>query len=199
MKRFTAWLLMAAILFLCAPACAMETPEGMASRLAEQVTELAADETYLPMMTGNPDIMAAAEPMAQLCGKQPKAWLMTDLSQNAADVANALGVSDGYAKLSPAARAVMENRILGAVPAMIASAHGAVHIALTNVLTVNEAFVMPEGFAPKALFADYGGDLGVLVLFSQAGEGVASASATLFYKADLQNELWAKIGASWTK
>lgn len=197
MKKLLAFVLTAALVCAALPALAQNLYTEKAAELADRLCTLAADKAYLQMMGANPDMLEAIRPLGALSGRQPVAMHTAQLPESGLAAANALGVVGMLDSLSDTARTEAAKRMYGAIPTMIGSARGNIWIAVSAMLSGGEAYVMPENFAPCAVFVQYEGDVGVLVTFTRAGEGVMGAGACFFHAEDIKSPVWAQMGVTW--
>lgn len=153
-----------------------------AYRLADAMGALADNEAYVELFIGmGEDTDGFADRMAQLSGLTPDEVYTyryrTDALEN---LAAAYQMDEVTTALSKPAMEAVYRRMNGALGALL-NGHvgGSLWLAVSSALQYSETYVMPEGFAPCALFLSYQGqEAAVLVTFSQTGADTVTGVAT---------------------
>lgn len=181
-KRMAAALLLCLTL-LCGCARA-DWADDTADALCARMTALAGEQAYVEMFTGNTDLMAHVERMADNAGceaRERRRFVLRDESALAA-FADQQGVD--MLQLSDTARAQLKMRLALLMPSLLTGQAGAEWLAASNVLMVSETMIMPENFSPLLLVTDYGTDVDILTAFAQTGQDTITAQS-VFVPADI--------------
>ena len=150
--------------------------------VTEQMTALADNEAYVELFIGmGEDTDGFADQMAQLSGLTPDEVYTyryrTDALEN---LAAAYQMDEVTTALSKPAMEAVYRRMNGALGALL-NGHvgGSLWLAVSSALQYSETYVMPDDFAPCALFLSYQGqEAAVLVTFSQTGADTVTGVAT---------------------
>ena len=195
MKRCFALLLVLA-LSLCA-ACAMAEAAPVpaddgwyletALDLAEKMGLLADNEAYVELFIGmGQDTDGFADLMAQLSGLEPDEVVTYAFREDALKtLAAAYQMDEVSVKLAEPVMEMLARRMSGSLGSLLNShVGGDLWLAISNTLALTETYIMPEDFAPCALFLLYEGqETAVLVTFTQTGVETITATAS-YVRAD---------------
>ena len=149
--------------------------------LAEKMGSLADNEAYVELFIGmGQDTDGFADTMAQLNGLEPDEVVTYAFREDALKtLAAAYQMDEVSVKLAEPVMEILARRMSSSLGSLLNSyVGGDLWLAISNTLALTETYIMPDDFAPCALFLLYEGqETAVLVTFTQTGEETITATA----------------------
>lgn len=207
-------LLMALALTLCAAACAVAEAAPVladdswyletALDLADKMGSLADNEAYVELFIGmGEDTDGFADIMAQLNGLEPDEVVTYAFREDALEgLANAYQMDEVSIKLAEPVMDILARRMSSSLGSLLNShVGGTLWLAISNALACTETYIIPEGFAPCALFLRYDGqEAAILVTFTQTGEETITATASYVRDDAVEDEVaWEYLNLMWER
>lgn len=170
--------------------------------LADKMGMLADNEAYVELFIGmGEDTDGFADTMAQLNGLEPDQVVTYLLREDALEgLANAYQMDEVTVKLAEPVMDILTRR-MGNSLATLLNGHvgGSLWLAISNALAYTETYIIPEDFAPCALFLRYEGqEAAILVTFTQTGEETITATASYVRDDVVEDEVaWEYLSLMW--
>ena len=143
---------------------------NIAWEIASGVHELAGDEVFIDAYMSMPSYEYLPD-IANSDFSDLRYAARIDLPENA--ILGLINLAMG--KVTPTGRAKMASNLLTSIPTMWNGRQSAQAISEMTIVSWSRAYPMPENFSPCAILLDCGG-IAYWVSFSEAGEGIMSAS-----------------------
>ncbi len=195
----TALLLCLGLVFSANGEAALQLDSGdwyeiTALNLTDRLSLLADNQAYVELFIGlEIDTDTFLAQMNAIAGLEPTEIVTVNLREDALhQMAASYQMEDFENQFTDEIMAELNRRMNMSLPSLL-NGHvgGDLWLAISSVLTTSEAFLMPDDFAPCALYLGYGEgqEAAVLVTFTQSGEGIVTASASFVRAGVLEDEV----------
>lgn len=195
----TALLLCFGLVFSASGEAALQLDSGdwyeiTALNLTDRLSLLADNQAYVELFIGlEIDTDTFLAQMNALAGLEPTEIVTVNLRQDAlSKLAASYQMEDFENQFTDEIMAELTRRMNMSLPSLLNGyVGGELWLAISSVLTTSESYLMPDDFAPCALYLDYGEgqEAAVLVTFTQSGEGIVTASASFVRAGVLEDEV----------
>lgn len=168
--------------------------EITALNLTDRLSLLADNQAYVELFIGlEIDTDTFLAQMNALAGLEPTEIVTVNLRQDAlSKLAASYQMEEFENQFTDEIMAELTRRMNMSLPSLLNGyVGGELWLAISSVLTTSESYLMPDDFAPCALYLDYGEgqEAAVLVTFTQSGEGIVTASASFVRAGVLEDEV----------
>lgn len=175
-----------------------------ALELADKMGSLADNEAYVELFIGmGQDTDGFADTMAKLNGLEPDEVITYAFREDALQtLAAAYQMDEVSVKLAEPVMEMLARRMSNSLGSLLNShVGGELWLAISNTLAYTETYLMPEDFAPCALFLLYEGqETAVLVTFTQTGAETITATATYVRADAVEDEVaWEYLNLMWER
>lgn len=195
----TALLLCFGLVFSASGEAALQLDSGdwyeiTALNLTDRLSLLADNQAYVELFIGlEIDTDTFLAQMNALAGLEPTEIVTVNLRQDAlSQLAASYQMEEFENQFTDEIMAELTRRMNMSLPSLLNGyVGGELWLAISSVLTTSESYLMPDDFAPCALYLDYGEgqEAAVLVTFTQSGEGIVTASASFVRAGVLEDEV----------
>lgn len=195
----TALLLCFGLVFSASGEAALQLDSGdwyeiTALNLTDRLSLLDDNQAYVELFIGlEIDTDTFLAQMNALAGLEPTEIVTVNLRQDAlSKLAASYQMEDFENQFTDEIMAELTRRMNMSLPSLLNGyVGGELWKAISSVLTTSESYLMPDDFAPCALYLDYGEgqEAAVLVTFTQSGEGIVTASASFVRAGVLEDEV----------